>query len=211
MLDQAIPKIIDQRLRQKKRVRGLTFKVTAALVLVAFTTVVFHGNWFLAVVLIGGGLGAWELYEEQDRRRQRLSLLRDLETRSEEDFLRYVTDLLRAQGYGILKARQAENRRADLLLMTRGAESIACRLLRGRVTTAEIDKTLTAMRLYGCQRSMVMTSRAVTVFARYVARRAGCLIIDRWDVVQLMAQYRQGHRVYAFQSAEAKNSARRNG
>jgi hypothetical protein len=210
MPDQAIPKIIDQRLRQKKSVRGLTFKVTTALVLVAFTTVVFHGNWFLAVVLIGGGLGAWELYEEQDRRRQRLSLLLDLETRSEEDFLRYVTDLLRAQGYGILKARQAEHRRADLLVMTRGAESVACRLLRCRVTTAEIDKTLTAMRLYGCQRSMVMTSRAVTVLARYVARRAGCIIIDRWDVVQLMAQYRQGHRVYAFQPAEAKTSARRN-
>ena len=211
MHDKSFSKMMDQRLRQKKSVRGITFKVTAALVLVTFTTVVFHGNWFLAVVLIGGGIGAWKLYEEQERRCQRLSLLQEIEVRSEGEFLRYVTDLLRAQGYGVLKARQAESRCADLLLMTRGDESVACRLLRCRVTAEEIAKTLTAMRLHGCQRSMVMTSRAVTVSARYVARRTGCVVIDRWDLVHLMRQYRQGHRVYAFQHTEAKTSARRNG
>lgn len=202
---------LDQGLHQKKSLRGITFRVTAALVLIAFTTVVFHGNWVMAVVLIGGGIGAWKLHEEQDRRRQRLLLVQEIEARNEEEFLRYMTDLLRAQGYGVLKARQTESRRSEILLMTRGNESVACRLLRCRVTTDEVTKTQTAMRLYGCQRSMVMTSRAVTVSARYVARRAGCVIIDRWDLVHLVMQYRQGHRVYTFQPAEAKTSARRNG
>lgn len=211
MHDKSLPKIVDQPLRQKKGVRVVTLKVTAALVLVAFTTVVLHGNWVLAVVLIGGGIGTWKLYEEQRRRRQRLSLLQEMETRSEGEFLRSVTDLLRAQGYGILKARQADTRRADLLLMMRGDESVACRLLRGRVTAEEIGKTLTAMRLHGCQRSMVITSRTVTLSARYVARQSGCVVIDRWDLAHLIMQYRQGHRVYAFQHAEARTSVRRNG
>jgi hypothetical protein len=211
MQNKPLPKIIERPLRQKKSVRTVTLKVTAALVLVAFTTVVFHGNWVLAVVLIGGGIGAWKLYEEQERHRQRLSLLQEIEARDEGEFLCSVTDLLRAQGYGILKARQADHRRADLLLMMRGDESVACRLLRRRVTAEEITHTLTAMHLHGCQRSMVITSRAVTLSARYVARRAGCIVIDRWDVVHLIMQYRQGHRVYAFQHAEARTSARRNG
>jgi hypothetical protein len=211
MQNKPLPKIIEGHLRRKKSVRTVTLKVTAALVLVAFTTVVLHGNWVLAVVLIGGGIGVWTLYEEQDCRRQRLALLQEIATKSEEEFLRSVTDMLRTQGYGILKARQADHCSVDLLLMTRGEESVACRTLRHRVTTDEITKTLAAMRLYGCRRSMVITNRAVTVPARYVARRAGCVVIDRWDLVHLMRQYRQGHRVYAFQPAEAKTSARRNG
>jgi Restriction endonuclease len=211
MQNKPLPQIIEGQLRQKKSVRTFTLRATAALVLVAFTTVVLHGNWLLAVVLIGGGVGVWKLYEEQDRRRQCLDLLHETEAQSEEEFLRTVTDLLRTQGYGILKARQADHRRADLLLMTRGDESVACRTLRHRVTTDEIAKTLTAMRLYGCRRSMVITSRAVTVSARYVARRSGCVVIDRWGLVHLMMQYRQGHRVYAFQRAEERTSARKNG
>jgi hypothetical protein len=211
MQDKPLPKIVDRHLRQKKSIRGAMLKVTAALVLVAFTTVVLHGNWFLAVLLIGGGIGAWQLYEEQEHRRQRLFLLQDAEAMSEGEFLCYVTDLLRAQGYGVLKARQADPHRANLLLMTRGDESIACRTIRCRVTAEEIAKTLTAMRVHGCRRSMVITNRAVTASARYVARRSGCVVIDRWDLVNLIVQYRQGHRVYAFQREEAKTSARKNG
>lgn len=211
MQNKPLPKISERPLRQKHGVRTVTLKVTAALLLVAFTTVVFHGNWVLAVTLIGGGIGVWKLYEEQGRYRQRLSLLREMEARNEGEFLRSMTDLLRAQGYGILNARPADHRRANLLLMMRGEESVACRLLRNRVTAQEITHTLTAMRLHGCQRAMVMTSRAVTLSARYVARRTGCIIIDRWDLVNLMKQYRQGHRVHVFQPANARPSARGNG
>ena len=68
-------KIIIQRPWQRKDTRAVTLKVTAVLVLIAFTTVVLHGNWVLALVLIGGGGGIWQLYEEQQRRHQRLMLL----------------------------------------------------------------------------------------------------------------------------------------
>jgi hypothetical protein len=209
MRDEAPSKIIDQRLRQKKDVRTVMLKATAALVLVAFTTVVLHGNWLLALVLIGGGVGTWQLYEEQQRRRQRLMLLQDMEVMNEGEFLRYITALLRAQGYGVLKARQADPRRADLLLI-RGEESFACRVLRCRVTAEEITNTLTAMRVHGCRRSMVITNRAVTVSASYVARRSQCVLIDRWGLVNLVIQYRQGHRVYAFHREATKDSVSRN-
>ena len=201
-------KIIIQRPWQRKDTRAVTLKVTAVLVLIAFTTVVLHGNWVLALVLIGGGGGIWQLYEEQQRRYQRLMLLQNMEAMNEGEFLRYITALLRAQGYGALKARQADARRADLLLM-RGDESFVCRVLRCRVTAEEIINTLTARRVHGCQRSMVITNRAVTVSARYRARRSQCVLIDRWALVNLVLQYRQGHRVYAFQHEETKGSARR--
>lgn len=209
MQDRSPSKVIHQRPWQKTSIRAVTLKVTAVLVLVAFTTVVLHGNWFLALVLIGGGVGTWQLYEEQQRRRQRLSLLQNMEGMNEGEFLRYITGMLRSQGYGVLKARHADDRLAALLL-TRGDESFVCRVLRCRVTTEEITNTLTAMRVHGCRRSMVITNRAVTVSARYSARRSQCVLIDRWDLVNLVLQYRQGHRVYTFQRGVTKDSASRN-
>jgi len=202
-------KIITQRPWQRKDTRVVTLKVTAVLVLVAFTTVVLHGNWVLALMFIGGGVGTWQLYEEQQRRRQHLSLLQNLEGMNEGEFFHYITGMLRSQGYGVLKAQHADDRLAALLL-TRGDESFACRVLRCRVTTEEITNTLTAMRVHGCRRSMVITNRAVTMSARYNARRSQCVLIDRWELVNLVLQYRQGHRVYTFQRAVTKDSASRN-
>ena len=49
---------------------------------------------------------------------------------------------------------------------------------------------------------MILTNRAVSWGAARFAQSVGCLLIDRNDLVRLVLQYRQGHRVYTFQREE---------
>lgn len=210
MRERSHPKVVGQHLWLRKSTRAFALKVTAAFLLLIFVTVALHGNWELALLLIGGGTGAWHLLEAARLRYQSTVLLQDFATMRESEALHYVADLLRSQGYGVLKAGQSDDRRVDLLLM-KGEESFACKLLRHscRIKKAELVKVLTGMQMHGCRRSMVLTDQVVTSFARRAARQAGCVLVDRDGLTSLVAQYRQGHRVYAFHREEAARLRKR--
>jgi len=196
-------KVVGRHVWLRKSTRTLTLKVTAAFLLLTFTTIALHGNWITALFLIGGGMGIWQLLEAHRLRYLRTTLLQDIETMSESQFLHYAAELFRSQGYGVLKASQSDDRRVDLLLM-KGEESFACKLLRdsGRVKKAKLVRVLTGMQMHGCRRSMIVANQAVTSSARRAARQADCVLIDRDGLTSLVAQYRQGHRVYVFHREE---------
>jgi restriction endonuclease len=181
----------------------LSFRAVAGVLLLVFVTMALHGNWLLALVLVGGGLGVWQLAEALQRRREREVVLQDIVTQTDSEFLRFAADLLRAQGYGVLKTSHVDNHQGNLLIM-HGAGSFACRVMRARrrLRRTEIAHTLAQMKLHGCKGSMILTNRAVSWGAAHFARRVGCLIIDRHELVRLILQYRQGHRVYTFQREE---------
>ena len=181
----------------------LSFRAVAGALLLVFVTMALHGNWLLALTLICGGLGVWQFAEALQRRREREVVLRDVVTQADSEFLRFAADLLRTQGYGVLKTGQLDDNQGSLLVMYRD-ESLACRVVRARhrLNKAEISRILAQMKLYGCKGSMILTNRAVSWGAARFARRVGCLIIDRDDLVRLVLQYRQGHRVYTFQREE---------
>src|SRR2546422_5918330 len=79
--------------------RALVIKGTAAFLLLVFATIFLHGNWPMALLWVGGGVGLWGLCDLLRRRRERTEVLRDVEAMSDEEFRRYAADLLRAQGY----------------------------------------------------------------------------------------------------------------
>ena len=195
--------------RLQKR-RTLSFRAIAGVLLLVFVTMALHGNWLLALALISSGLGVWKLSEALQRRGARETVLQDVEVLTNSEFLRFVTDLLRAQGYGVLKASQPNDAQGNLLVI-HGDESLACRVLRAhrRLGKAEVASTLARMKLYSCKGSMILTNRPVSWRAARFARRVGCLMIDRTELVRLILQYRQGHRVYTFQRQEVTKLRRR--
>jgi hypothetical protein len=209
MLERARSIVIVQKPSLRKR-HSLSFRAIAGIVLLAFVTLVLHGNWSVALVLVGGGLGAWQLWAAVQCRREREAVLADIAILTDSEFLRYTADLLRAQGYGVLKIGQADNAHGNLLLM-HGEQSLACRVLRARyrLGKTEMTRTLARVKLYGCKGAMVLTNRVVSWTAARFARRVGCLVIDRNEIVRLIMQYRQGHRVYVFQRQEATKLRRR--
>ncbi len=209
MLERARSIVIVQKPSLRKR-HSLSFRAIAGVVLLAFVTLVLHGNGVVALVLVGGGLGVWQLWAAWQRRRGRESVWEDIAVLTDSEFLRYTADLLRAQGYGVLKIGQADDAYGNLLLM-HGEHSLTCRVLRARhrLGKTEMTRTLARMKLYGGKGSMVLTNRVVSWAAARFAHRVGCLVIDRNEVVRLIMQYRQGHRVYVFQRQGATKLRRR--
>jgi hypothetical protein len=178
-------------------------RAVAGVVLLVFATMVLHGNWLLALVLICGGGGAWQLTKMLQQRRQREAVLRDVLRQTDDEFLGFAADLLRAQGYGVLKTGHVDDSRGNLLVMY-GNESFACRVLRSRrrLYKTEIVHLLAQMKLYGCKGALILTNRVVSRGAAHFARRVGCVLIDGNALARLILQYRQGHRVYTFQREE---------
>ena len=203
-------KVVHRESWVHKPLRGGVLKVTAVFVLLVFTTMVLHGNWRLAGVLIAGGFCLWLVVESIQERRWRAVLLRHVETMEEEEFLRFMTELLRSQGYGVLKASQAVTSGIDLLTM-RGEDNFACRLLRHRcsIRRADIIATLHGMKDVGCGRGMIVSTGRVTVAARRLAQRTECVVLDRDALAHLISQYQQGHRVFTFPREEADRLRKR--
>lgn len=200
--------VIEKPQLQKHRPLGM--RAIASLLLVVFVTVALHGDWRMALSLITAGVGVWQFAEALRRYREREAVLHDLAKLPDGEFLSYTADLLRSQGYGVLKVGQASDSHGNLLLMY-GDRSIACRVLRASryLGKPELVRTLARMKLYGCKGSMVVTNRVVSWSAARFAQRVGCLVIDRDELVRLVGQYRQGHRVYTFQRQEMTKLRRR--
>jgi hypothetical protein len=195
---------------QLKKQRPWGMRAIAGVLLVVFVTMVLHGNWRLALTLIVGGSGVWWLLATIRRWRERDVILQEIVRLSDHSFLTYTADLLRAQGYGVLKVGQAGDAHGNLLLL-HGDRSIACRVLRDGhyLGKSAMERILARMKLYGCKGSMVVTDRVVTWSATRFAQRVGCIVIDRDELIRLVGQYRQGHRVYTFQRQEAAKLRRR--
>jgi len=202
---------LDARLKRGNRsARTLLLRGTAVFLLLVFATIFLHGNWPMASIWVSGGVGVWALFEERRRRRERVEILSEVEAMSEEHFQRYAADLLRIQGYIVLKTAGPGSRHIDFLL-TRGEGNCVCRLQRQtrRVCRGVVSEVLAGMEAYGCGRAMIVTNRQFTLPARLLARRSGCVLIDRTGLASLVAQHRQGHRVLPFHREETSRLRRR--
>jgi hypothetical protein len=150
--------------RIERKTVGL--KITAAFVLLTFLTMLFHGNWFLVLLLIGLGVGFWQFNESWQRYCQRADVLEDVQLMTSAEFARYAAELLRAQGYSILSHGLSSHPQADLLLV-RGKEYIACWLYNGRRTLGSglVGRAAANVQPYDEWRAMVLSSQRLTVHA----------------------------------------------
>jgi HJR/Mrr/RecB family endonuclease len=203
-------RVVVTKVRSGKRTRVALYQGTALFLVVVFATIILHGNWRVALLIVSGGIGLWYLTEDIQRYRQRLSILQDVDTMDNAEFRRYVSELLRAQGYIVHQADRPADQRVDFLLM-RGGETIACRLQRQsrRVGREAIAKAVAGARAHGCKRAMVITNHLFTFLASRMARQTNCVLIDRETLAGLVSQYRQGHRVLAFHREETTGLRKR--
>lgn len=174
-------------------------KVTAAIVLLTFLTVLFHGNWYLASVLVGSGLGFWWLNEAWQHYCGSMDILEEVQEMAFPEFAAYATELLRTQGYVIVKSGRLSGPQADVLLL-RGQEPVACWFLHGRqpVRVESIAAATAAVQPHPEWRALVVSTQRLTLNAWYRARREHCLVIPRARLAVMITRYRRGHRVLTF-------------
>ncbi|MBI3248383.1 MAG: restriction endonuclease [Deltaproteobacteria bacterium] len=179
-------------------------KATAAVVLLTFLTVLFHGNWQLASALVGSGLGLWWLNETWQHYCRSMDILDEVQGMTFLEFAAYATELLRSQGYVVVKSGRLSGPQADLLLL-RGQDPVACWFLHGRqpVRVESIAAAAAAVQSHKEWRALVVSSQRLTLSAWSRARREHCLIIPRARLAVMITQYRRGHRVLTFPVEEA--------
>jgi hypothetical protein len=190
--------------------RAALLKGTAAVLLIVFAISFLQGNWPVLLLCVGGGIGLWGVYDVRRRQRTRVSVLAEVDAMSDETFLDYVADLLRAQGYLVQPAAPAEEG-GGALFLTRGKETVFCRLWRqSEQAGAEVlTEALATTKAYSCAHTMVLATGSFSSWARTVAAREGCVLIDCDALATLVSQYRQGHRVLAFRREEPLRARRR--
>lgn len=188
---------------QRQNLWTLTVQITATLLLVVFITVSLHGHWPLALALTCGGLGFWWLDDFWQRRCERLEILEDVDAMSYREFVVYASELLAAQGYSVLRSDGASGPQADLLL-SRGKACFACWLQHGSHSLGAAMVVEAAATVQACDgwHAMLVSSQRLTLSSWYRMRQKGCVLINRDRLASLVAQYRRGHRVFAFSREE---------
>jgi len=129
---------------------------------------------------------------------------------TDAEFSRYAADLLRAQGYEVAPLAHSSPPGTDFLLV-RGTERRLGRVFRHTrpLTDSVVAEVLSAGHAQGCDGGLVLANQPFSLRARTLARREDCILIDHEDLITLVAQYRQGHRVLAFQRPQRRQRRNR--
>ena len=201
---------LSHKVRSGKTTRTRLIKGTAICLLFVFATSALQGNWVSALVWISGGLGIWIVWQSHTRRRERSERLHELDAMTDAEFSRHAADLLRAQGYEVAPLARSSPPGTDFLLV-RGAERRLGRVSRHTrpLTDSVVTEALSAGHAQGCDGALVLANQPFSLRARTLARREDCILIDREDLITLVAQYRQGHRVLAFQRPQRRQRRNR--
>lgn len=201
---------LSHKTRPGKTTRTRLIKGTAIFLLFVFATSALQGNLASALVWMSGGLGIWIVWKSYTRQRDRSERLHELDIMSDAAFSRHAAELLRAQGYAVTPLVRSRPPGADFLL-TRGAERRLGRVCRHPrpLTDTVVIEALTAGHAQGCDGVLVLANQPFSLRARTLARREGCVLIDRETLATLVSQYRQGHRVLAFQPLHQGRGRRR--
>jgi len=96
------------------------------------------------------------------------------------EFERYLTGLLRKQGYSSIRLTEKYDYGIDIIAIKDGITwGIQAKRYKGLVDVDAVRQVVTALAKYNCDRAMVITNSYYTEFAKELARCNNCLLIDR--------------------------------
>lgn len=121
------------------------------------------------------------------RFRQRRIVLADIDIMDGLVFERYVADLLKKQGFRNVSLTEQYDMGVDIVAEKGGQRwGIQVKRYNGLVKAAAVRQVVTALKFYGCERSMVVTNSTYSNVARQLADSNGCILIDRTELIRLI-------------------------
>lgn len=168
-----------------------------------------HGGLFTILLIIGMAYSYWEYMEyalmailvlfaiklavkigkliysiAQDIR------LQDIDSMDGVSFEHYVAQLLIEQGYANVSLTEHYDYGVDIIAEKDGIRwGIQVKRYSGLVKAEAVRQVVTGLRLYGCDRAMVITNSTYSNVARRLAEGNDCVLIDRSGLSSLKRKY----------------------
>lgn len=99
------------------------------------------------------------------------------------EFERYVADLLKQHGFRNVSLTERYDMGVDIVAEKDGQRwGIQVKRYNGLVKAAAVRQVVTALKFYGCERSMVVTNSTYSNVARQLAYSNGCILIDGFSL-----------------------------
>ena len=115
------------------------------------------------------------------RRRQRSG---NLDSMSGIQFERYVADILRRHGYLSVRLTERYDYGVDIIAEKDGIRwGIQVKRHSGLVKAAAVRQVVTALKIYDCDRAMVISNSCYSRVAISLARSNDCVLVDRHQLV----------------------------
>lgn len=106
--------------------------------------------------------------------------LRDVDTMDGITFEYYVAQLLTERGYTNVSLTERYDYGVDIIAEKDGIRwGIQAKRYSGLVKAAAVRQVVTGLRLYGCDRAMVITNSTFSNVAKRLAEGNDCVLIDR--------------------------------
>jgi len=119
--------------------------------------------------------------------RHRRSVRRqDIDTMDGLDFEQYVAGLLRANGYSNVSSTERYDFGVDIIAEKDGVRwGIQAKRYSGLVKAAAVRQVVTGLRLYNCDRAMVITNSSYSSVAKQLAAGNDCVLVDGAELKRL--------------------------
>ena len=122
-------------------------------------------------------------------RRHRTVQFQSIDAMDGLDFERYVAALLRANGYRKASLTEKYDFGVDIVAEKDGVRwGIQAKRHSGLVKAEAVRQVVTGLKIYGCDRAMVITNSTYSSVARRVAEANDCVLIDRTGLKRLVKQ-----------------------
>ena len=119
--------------------------------------------------------------------RRRSTTPADIDKMDGLDFERYVADLLKQHGFQNVSLTEQYDMGVDIVAEKDGQRwGVQVKRYRGLVKAAAVRQVVTALKFYGCERSMVVTNSTYSNVARQLADSNDCVLIDRPALLKLI-------------------------
>lgn len=121
--------------------------------------------------------------------RRRFTQLRNIDTMDGLDFEQYVAGLLRANGYNNVSLTERYDYGIDIIAEKNGVRwGIQVKRHSGLVKASAVRQVVTGLKLYDCDRAMVITNSTYSAVAQRLANANDCVLVDRTGLKQLARQ-----------------------
>ncbi len=146
----------------------------------------------LSIFVIASGCGILLYIYQQQQRALKAIEVSDIDNMTGIEFERYLGNLLKSQGYKIAFTRVSGDFGTDIVAkLNHDTYSVQAKRYTHSVDRSAISDAVAAMKVYGCNKSMVITSNYFTAMAKQFGRMNQCVLIDRNELAKWIVTFQR--------------------